>query len=47
MNPPGADILHTTVRELLGRPLTDLGLVDEVAWSRIRAADTEILRFER
>ncbi len=47
VNPPGADILHATVRELLGRPLTDLGLVDEAAWSRIRAADTEILRFER
>jgi len=44
-NPPAFELLHLRPSDVVDRPLTSIGLVDEKTWETIRASD-DLQRFE-
>jgi two-component system sensor histidine kinase PilS (NtrC family) len=45
-NPAAVELLRRAPPEPVGLHVVSLGLVDEASWERIRATDSELLRFE-
>lgn len=45
-NPPALEMLGVPWREILGRHITTLGLVDRDSWQLVKSSTVEILRFE-